>query len=102
MKSLKDVEIWSDTTGTMYPNYAALVAAEAHGWILTCTIMQGKKTWPWSIGFFATEAEAKKARARWKARFKRAQVQGEHTNQTYIWSVRPLWKHELYEKEKTR
>jgi hypothetical protein len=53
----KEIEAYSEDTGRTYPNWDALVKAEAHGYTV---ILQSDRpnTFPWCVGLFATKAEA--------------------------------------------
>lgn len=98
MAKKDEIEAYSVQTDTVYENWYALIEAEANGYVVTCIItstLQDKvRSWPWTIGPFETEKEAEKVRNRLRAKFKR---EGEYRypHQTYKWFVRPVWKPEF-------
>lgn len=88
------MEAYSDTTGTRYPSWEALVEAEANGWVAVVIISSPRETWPYVEGPFPTKAEAERARNRLRRKWKREQQQPfpRYPNQTYKGFVRPAWK----------
>lgn len=92
---LHEVSAFSTTTGIEYPNWAALIEAEANGYLVT-VIITGRKdrVWPVSWGPFDTQEEAEKFRARMRNKFRREAQKNwsPYQHQTYAWSVRPAWK----------
>jgi hypothetical protein len=85
------MQAFSEETGTTYPDFDALVAAEANGYVVTAIINNGKISWPWTIGPFDTKKEATNARARLRTKLKREQAQT-FGHVEFSLFVRPLWK----------
>jgi hypothetical protein len=86
------MKAYSDTTNTAYDSWDDLVAAEANGYTMTAIISNGKKTWPYVHGPFATQEDARKEARRMRRKFQRDQRGGRYVHQTYQFFIRPLWK----------
>lgn len=84
----KDIPAFSTTTRKTYPNWDALVQAEANGYVATAIINDGKQTWPWIVGPFDTEREAKNQ----AASLRRQANRGNFHDLTVSVHVRPAWK----------
>lgn len=82
----KDIEAYSEDTGKLYPNWDALVAAEAHGYTVLLTSSR-PNTYPWMVGLFATKPEALAARVRYRNRAAKAEAPYKVTTR-----IRILWK----------
>lgn len=87
---MKEHSAYSMESGVEYPNWEALVHAEANGYVVTAIISNDKRTWPWSIGPFDHEDEAAKARNRLRYRLRKEL--GIRKGFTFKVFVRPLWK----------
>ena len=87
-----EISAYSQYTGLSYPNWAALVEAEANGYVVVGTIIrswgQEQRVVPVVCGPFTTEAEAKRARVRLRNKWKR----DSEVDDTFMVHVRPLWK----------
>jgi hypothetical protein len=55
---------YSPDSGKHYPTWDALVEAEANGHVAVAVLDNGKESWPWVEGPFATKREANNARVR--------------------------------------
>lgn len=95
---MAEIEAYSSATGTSYPNWGALVEAEANGYVvvalITSTRNEHLKSWPWIVGTFDDRAEAMRYRNRTRAKWKRETEQWPHLS--YKFFVRPAWKPELH------
>lgn len=89
------MKAYSGATGQTYDSWGDLVAAESNGFVLTAIISDSKRTWPYTVGPFPTEADANRERGRLRAKFKREQRSGRYPDQTYTFAVRPAWKPEM-------
>ena len=86
------IPAYSNTTGTNYTSWEALLDYESNGFLVICQITSSRRneTWPWCVGPFDTKAEAERERARLRAKFKREAARW--PNLSYKWFVRPAWK----------
>lgn len=84
----RDIPAYSGTTGKHYPNWEALVEAEANGYAAVAIISDGKDSWPWVVGPFPTEREANNQ----AASIRRQAKKGEYDDLTINVRVRPAWK----------
>lgn len=84
----KDIPAYSNTTGKTYKNWDALIQAEANGYVAVAIISDGEDTWPWVVGPFNIEREAKNQ----AASLRRMANKGEFNNLKVIVRVRPAWK----------
>lgn len=87
------MEAYSVQTGKTYPSWEALVKEEANGFVVTAVISDGKRSWPWTVGPFDDEPEAKRAQARLRTRLKRESgTDALGGDRTFKLFVRPAWK----------
>lgn len=94
MSTLAEVEAYSPTTDTHYPNWDALVEAEANGYVVTAVLCNDTATlfWSYSEGPYPSKDEASKARSRLRRRYRnRHSFPG---TRLLVINVRPLWKDE--------
>lgn len=88
----RNVTAYSETTGITYPTWEALVEAEANGWVAVAVITEGKQVWPWVVGPYPDKADAVRAQARLRTRWRREQSTPFRPKQTAKFYVRPSWK----------
>lgn len=79
-------EWYSDTTGRVYPDKDALVAAEGHGWVVVALIPNTVEAAVW--GLWPTRSEAHNAVNRLKTEDRR----NPNSIDGIRYRVRPLWK----------
>lgn len=83
-----EIPVYSEDTGTMYPTWEDLVAAEGNGWVAVAVISKPTYLWPYVWGPFPTKAEAQRARGRLKYKLRKEQP----ADITVAYFVRPAWK----------
>lgn len=76
--------------GTEYPDWDALVEAEANGYVAVAIINDGKQQWPWVVGPYPTKREATNAKNRLRTKMKKEQPR--YPGHTFKTFVRPAWK----------
>ena len=90
---MAETPAYSEKTGHSYPNFSALVEAEANGWVCCVVLTRGSATWPWVIGPFPSKRQALREQRRQRGRFTRQQAAHElPVNLTAKFFVRPAWK----------
>lgn len=90
---IKEQHVWHN--GIEYPNWEALVEAEANGYIATAVLRERapKGTlFTFSVGPFATEREANNARRRMRNRHNREDRENRLASDLVTITVKPLWK----------
>lgn len=80
----------STEDGREYPNWEALVEAEANGHVVVAVLTRGSSTWPWVQGPYETKEEADKARARLRTKMNREKRDAPDVSFSLF--VRPAWK----------
>lgn len=80
----------STEDGREYPNWDALVEAEANGHVVVAILTKGTMSWPWVSGSYSTKKDADRARARLRTKLKREQL--DHPDVEFSLFVRPMWK----------
>lgn len=91
----EEIPAYSEKTDTQYPNFSALVDAEANGWMVCVVLQRGAAVWPWMIGPFTSKRRALREQRRQRGRFKRQQANRDlPENLTAKFFVRPAWKEE--------
>lgn len=87
-----DIQAYSERTKTTYPNWAALVEAEANGYVVVAIISDGKRSWPYVIGPMP-EDQAKRVHTGMRNKWRREQrdrlVDPKWTAKFF---TRPAWK----------
>ena len=89
---MDDVQAHSSASGTTYPNWDALVAAEANGYVVVAIITKGHISWPYVHGTYDDKPEAERARNRLRTKLKREQRERSYDDHSFSLFVRPAWK----------
>jgi len=89
---MDDVQAHSSHSGRTYPNWDALVAAEANGYVVIAVITKDSRSWPYVHGPYVDKPEAERARNRLRTRMKREQRERSYHDHTFQLFVRPAWK----------
>jgi hypothetical protein len=90
---MTEIPAFSEKTGTEYPNFDALIQAEANGWVVVVVFTNGNVTWPWILGPFKFKSSALRAKGRTVYKFKKQSANGALPhNLTAKFFVRPAWK----------
>lgn len=88
MKIKDDIPAFSEATKITYENWDALVAAESNGYVAVAIMLSSKDVWAWTVGPFATKAEATKQ----AAKMRREAKKDANPQLLVKVRVRPLWK----------
>jgi hypothetical protein len=89
---IEEIGAYSESTGVAYLSWAELVEAEANGYVMVAIITKGNISWPWIIGPFATQREAKLNQAKQRRKWNKGKQ--DYPELTASFFVRPTWKAE--------